>query len=249
MKDLRYPIGKYHPPREITSDHIMGWIHQIKNLPRYIKEKVESLSSDQLKASYRKGGWNIHELIYHLTDSHCNSYIRYKWALTENKPVIKAYDEKAWAKTKDVYSTSIPELISELQTIQNRITRVASTLNESELKRSYIHPQSNNEITLAVQTGMYAWHGMHHLGHIKIAIENPVTSYVPIDCGFYDELVLHAMRKNKLAIQKGSSKKFPEVVIKDLQTRNKEEFIHFDNGEVVRLDEIITVEDQTIYLK
>lgn len=248
MTDKRYPIGKYSPPENITHKHISEWIHQIKSLPQLIRQTTSDLSDSQIRNTYRRGGWDIHELVYHLTDSHCNSYIRYKWTLTEDSPVIKAYDEKAWAKTMDVYSVDLPEIISELQIIQNRICRVVSSLSEEDLGRTYIHPESNRSISLAVQTGMYAWHGRHHLEHIKMAIENPVRTYIPIDCGFYDELVLHAMRKNNLVINKGG-KDLDNVIIQDLTTVDKEEFIHFNNGEVVRLDEIIDVNEGVIYLK
>ena len=95
MKDARYPIGKYSPPENITNDHISEWVTQMKNLPGTIRQTIANLSKSQLKNTYRRGGWNIHELVYHLTDSHCNSYIRYKWSMTEDSPVIKAYDEKA----------------------------------------------------------------------------------------------------------------------------------------------------------
>jgi transcriptional antiterminator Rof (Rho-off) len=248
MKDLRYPIGKYLPPKVITQEHIKLWSKQIKDLPNLINDTITGLSSEQIKNSYRRGGWNIHELIYHITDSHLNSYIRYKWALTEDSPVIKAYDEKAWAKTNDVYAIGLEDMVNELQTIQNRIARIVTSLSEENLSRTYIHPESNKSISLAIQTGMYAWHGQHHLEHIKIAIANPIRTYIPIDCGFYDELVLHAIRKNNLVINKGGQN-LDNVTIVDLTTKAKEEFIHFDNGDIVRLDDIIEVDDGVIYLK
>jgi len=60
--------------------------------------KFRNLNEEQLDTPYRQGGWTIRQMLHHLVDSHMNSYIRFKWALTEEEPVIKAYFEERWAE-------------------------------------------------------------------------------------------------------------------------------------------------------
>lgn len=56
---------------------------------------------EQLATPYRPGGWTARQVIHHVPESHMNAYIRFKLALTEDEPVIKPYDEAAWAKLID----------------------------------------------------------------------------------------------------------------------------------------------------
>ena len=70
-------------------------------LPQKLSDAVKGLSADQLQTSYRPDGWTIQQVVHHIADSHMNSYIRFKLALTEDKPMIKPYDEKLWAELPD----------------------------------------------------------------------------------------------------------------------------------------------------
>ncbi len=56
------------------------------------------MTEAQLDTPYRAGGWTVRQVVHHVPDSHMNAYIRFKLALTENEPVIKPYDEAAWAE-------------------------------------------------------------------------------------------------------------------------------------------------------
>ena len=43
----------------------------------------------------------MRQVVHHVADSHANSYVRFKLALTEEWPTIKPYDEAAWADLAD----------------------------------------------------------------------------------------------------------------------------------------------------
>ncbi|NBP71196.1 MAG: putative metal-dependent hydrolase, partial [Cytophagia bacterium] len=114
---------------------------------------------------YREGGWTVQQLIHHIADSHMHAYIRFKWTLTEEKPLIKAYEEKDWAETID--NQLDPALsIAFLTAFHAKWSAMLSLLNDENWKQSYMHPQTQKEITLERMLGLYAWHGKHHLMHI-----------------------------------------------------------------------------------
>src|SRR5690606_17459545 len=98
---LRYPIGKFEPEESYTTEAIHAHIQRIEALPSKVRSVVSTFSPQQWDTPYRKEGWTGRQVVHHLADSHMNSYIRFKWTLTEATPVIKAYDEKAWAKTPE----------------------------------------------------------------------------------------------------------------------------------------------------
>ena len=163
--DLRYPIGQFEPPEPVTSEHVQAWIDDIATLPRDLRRTVESLSDSQLNTRYRPGGWTARQVVHHLPDSHINSYVRFKWALTEDRPTIKAYDEKAWARLPDCRG-SVDHSLDLLEALHRRWVNLLRSLTWLELQREFVHPDSGPS-KLAVMVGAYAWHGRHHLAHIE----------------------------------------------------------------------------------
>ena len=101
MSDLRYPIGTFEHQGSITSTDLDIWIGQIEALPGQMREAVSGLSDAQLDTPYRPGGWSIRQVVHHVPDSHLNCYVRFKLALTEDKPLIKPYFEDRWAELPD----------------------------------------------------------------------------------------------------------------------------------------------------
>ncbi|MGN1385290.1 MAG: YfiT family bacillithiol transferase [Bacillus sp. (in: firmicutes)] len=162
--DLKYPIGLFQFDGEMTSNVISIWINEIENLPDLLRDAVKDLDNEQLDTAYRSGGWSIRQVIHHLADSHMNAYIRFKLALTEEKPVIKPYDETLWAELSD-YTLPIDPSLLLLEALHKRWTTLLRSLTPADLEKIFIHPDSG-EVSLAKNIGIYAWHGKHHLAHI-----------------------------------------------------------------------------------
>lgn len=167
IEKLKYPIGHFNPAGNNFNDAVS----RIFSLPERLRAVSEGLSSTQLDTPYRDGGWTIRQVIHHLPDSHVNAYIRYKLAFTEQSPVIRPYDEVAWSECDDAKTGDIQLSLNLLEALHKRWVVFLSSLSESDLQRTYIHPANKKESTLLEAVGMYAWHGDHHLAHITTAIE------------------------------------------------------------------------------
>ena len=163
--DLRYPIGEFSPPDPVTRDQVSAWIDDIAGLPADLRRTVTPLTDGRLDTPYRPGGWTVRQVVHHLPDSHMNSLIRFKWALTEDRPVIKAYDEKGWAALPDARGPIGPSL-DLLDALHRRWTDLLGGLSLAQLEREFVHPESG-PVALAVSVGAYAWHGRHHLAHVE----------------------------------------------------------------------------------
>lgn len=105
--------------------------------------------------------------MHHLADSHLHSYIRFKWTLTENQPVIKAYEEKEWAELPDSKTAPIEMSLDYLKGIHSRLVYLLKSLSIDDLNKSFIHPETNKEVILKHNIGIYAWHSNHHYAHIE----------------------------------------------------------------------------------
>ncbi len=166
LENLRYPIGKFQVPETITDLLIEDWIDNLERFPQELSDLVTQLDPDQLATPYRPGGWTVKQLTHHISDSHHNSYIRFKWALTEDKPLIKVYDEKKWAALHDSETAPIEHSLDHLRAIHKKLVFLLRGLERQELKRTFIHPDGHVETSLEENIGRYVWHGHHHYAHI-----------------------------------------------------------------------------------
>ena len=164
---LRYPIGKFVPLEVYSREELESCIRRIESLPARIENLVRTFSEKQFENVYREGGWTGRQVIHHLSDSHMNAYIRFKWTLTENTPTIKAYNEKLWAETAEVGAD--PHVsINVLKALHAKWTILLKSLSSADLKREYIHPETKKNNRLDRVVALYAWHGDNHLGHLNI---------------------------------------------------------------------------------
>jgi DinB superfamily len=164
-QDLRYPIGRYEPPKQVTAVTITEWLRDLEDLPANLKQAVAGLHDRQLDTPYRPGGWTVRQLVHHLPDSHLNSYQRFRLALTEEAPAIKTYNEAAWAELSDAKTAPIEMSLSLLTALHARWITLLRSLNADDLKRTVRHPEWG-DITLDWMLGQYAWHSRHHVAHI-----------------------------------------------------------------------------------
>ncbi|AZB41471.1 putative metal-dependent hydrolase [Bacillus sp. FJAT-42376] len=166
--DEKYPIGPFQHEGVITNEQVEKWIAQIEELPGLLRQAVGHLTDQQLDTPYRPGGWTVRQVVHHLADSHMNAFIRFKLAMTEERPLIKPYNEGAWARLSDSRLPVEPSL-QLIEALHIRLVNVLRSLTHSDRKRVFVHPDSG-EVSLGRNIGLYAWHGRHHLAHIKSAI-------------------------------------------------------------------------------
>jgi hypothetical protein len=165
MTDLRYPIGRFTPDPKPTPETRNHQIEQISSVPARMRRAVAGLDDNQLATPYRDGGWTVRQVVHHVPDSHLNAYIRFKWAITEDAPTIKPYDEGAWAKLKDSELTPVEVSLALLESLHARWTVLLRSLKAEDFERKFIHPESgSHDVDWLLQ--LYSWHGDHHVAHI-----------------------------------------------------------------------------------
>ncbi len=165
MTDLRFPIGKFTFEGEITEEARRKLIEEIAAAPAQLRAAVAGLSEEQLDTPYRPGGWTIRQVVHHVPDSHLNSYVRFKLALTEDEPTIKPYDEKRWAELEDVRATPVEVSLTLLESLHRRWVLLLRSLGPADFARKFRHPELG-VVTLERNVALYAWHGRHHVAHI-----------------------------------------------------------------------------------
>src|SRR6185369_15501067 len=141
MTDLQYPVGRFNWEGESSPARREQFINDISGLPAQLREAVAGLSEEQLDTPYREGGWTVRQVIHHLPDSHLNSYIRFKLALTEDEPTIKPYQEDRWAELADSRVTPIETSLSLLDSLHQRWILLLRSFTAADWKKTFRHPE------------------------------------------------------------------------------------------------------------
>jgi uncharacterized damage-inducible protein DinB len=165
MEDLRYPIGKFSVEGEITPDRRQDWISQIAAAPSLLRAALGGLSDEKLSTPYRPGGWTLRQLAHHMPDSHMNSYVRFRLALTEDEPTIKPYQEDRWAELDDARTAPVEVSLALLDSLHARWVLLLGSLADADWQRTFRHPE-RGPMTLERNLALYAWHGRHHIAHV-----------------------------------------------------------------------------------
>jgi uncharacterized damage-inducible protein DinB len=164
VADLRFPIGEFVTPEALTSVQRHQAIDGIATATSQLQDAVAGLSAGQLDVPYRPGGWSVRQVVHHLPDSHMNSYVRLKLALTEEEPTIRTYDEARWAELPD--SAAPVELsIDLLGALHRRWVLLLRSLKDAQWSRRFRHPDLG-VMRVDELVAYYDWHGRHHVAHI-----------------------------------------------------------------------------------
>jgi len=150
-----------------TAAHRDAWISEIERAPALIRAAVNALPEGGLDKPYRPGGWTARQVVHHVADSHMNSYVRFRLALTEDEPTIKTYEEARWAELEDARSAPVEISLQLLDALHERWVRLLRSLSDADYAKKFRHPELG-EVTLTRNVALYAWHGRHHEGHIRL---------------------------------------------------------------------------------
>jgi hypothetical protein len=167
--NLQYPIGKFIP-MPYSDTQKATWLAEMKFAPERLEHALQGLDAVQLETPYRPNGWTIQQLVHHIADSHTNGFIRTKLTLTEDKPIIKPYEQDDWVLLPD---SKLPYNLATtmLHVLHKKWCNLFENLTEQQFNRTYIHPADKEEVTLWHQFGLYAWHGNHHITQIENCVK------------------------------------------------------------------------------
>jgi len=164
LDELRYPIGRFKAPAGDPAVQRPAQIRALLELSEKLRAAVSGLNDAQLDTPYREGGWTVRQVVHHLADSHANSFVRFKLALTEDWPAIKDYDEVAWANLADS-KIAIDSSLSFIEALHHRWVLLLESMTDEDFNKGYVHPKGGRQ-SLERALAIYAWHCPHHTAHI-----------------------------------------------------------------------------------
>src|SRR5262249_40092820 len=148
----------YDPPRRAE------FIAVLDQAPAAVRRAVAGLTDERLDTRYRN--WTVRQIVHHLADSHVNSYVRFKWALTQERPTIKAYDEGRGAALEDSRAGDSAARLALLEGLHARWVQLLRAMTDEQFARSFFHPETGQSVSLNAALCYYAWHCRHHTAQI-----------------------------------------------------------------------------------
>lgn len=161
----RYPVGRFTMPGTLTPAHRTAAIEVLAAFPAQFRAAVHGLDAAQLDTPYRDGGWTVRQVVHHVPESHMHAYCRLKFALTEDNPTIKPYEEAVWADLPDARLLPVSVSLLLLQALHERWVALLRALPHESFARTLQHPQ-NGAMKIDDLLTTYSWHGRHHTAHV-----------------------------------------------------------------------------------
>ncbi|MCU1382723.1 MAG: hypothetical protein JWL71_1420 [Acidobacteria bacterium] len=166
LEQLRYPVGRFARltaplDRAARARHL----ETIEQTPATFVSLITGRTDAELDTPYRPGGWTVRQVVHHVPDSHMNAYIRMKFAVTEDAPAIKPYDEAKWAELPEAKRGPTDMSLALLDALHRRWVMFLRGLTDADFAKVYVHPELGR-VALDEALALYAWHCRHHGAHI-----------------------------------------------------------------------------------
>ena len=169
-ESLRYPVGRFVWAGPNTAEQRQQFVEELSALPGKLADLLRHQADEFVDTPYRPGGWTVRQVVHHIADSHMNSYIRFRLALTELQPTIKPYDEARWAELQDARTMPVEVSLQLIAALHDRWVALLRSLTDTDWARQFRHPDMGL-VDLDKALALYAWHGRHHLAHIEVAMQ------------------------------------------------------------------------------
>jgi hypothetical protein len=170
LEQLRFPVGRFERLKTpIDRAARASLIDVIEQAPATFQSLTRGRTEAQLDTPYRPGGWTVRQVVHHVPDSHMNAYIRMKFAVTEDAPAIKAYDEAKWAELPEAKTGPADMSLALLEALHRRWVMFLRGLPDADFSKVYVHPELGR-VQIDEGLALYAWHCRHHAGHVKLGL-------------------------------------------------------------------------------
>ena len=163
--DLRYPVGEFKMEATISDARRGAMLRDIAELPAKLRAAIAGLNDQQLDTPYRDGGWTVRQTVHHVADSHVNSYIRVRFAATEENPTIMPYPEAVWAELPDAKHAPVEVSLKILEGLHHRWVMLFESFKPEDWQRTMFHPE-RGKLDMITVLALYSWHSKHHVAHI-----------------------------------------------------------------------------------
>jgi hypothetical protein len=131
-----------------------------------VQRALAGFSGEQLTARPLPGKWSACEIVQHLADSEMRAAIRLRQLLTEDRPVIQAYDQDAYAARLDYNARDIAPALDAFRAARATTAQLLAHMSGEDWTREGTHPE-HARYTADIWLEVYAAHAHNHAAQIR----------------------------------------------------------------------------------
>jgi hypothetical protein len=113
--------------------------------PTWLEARLQGLSDAVLRRPEAPGKWSVIEVVQHLADTELVVGFRGRMVLSEERPVLQAYDQDRWAATGRYRDVALEIALSQFKGLRAGNLRLWRSLGPEQLARVGMHSERGEE--------------------------------------------------------------------------------------------------------
>lgn len=142
-------------------------IEQYRSGYDLVVEALRDITPDEMDAREAPGEWSPREVVHHLADSEMTSAMRIRLLLAEDEPIIRGYDQEAFAQ-RLWYDRPIEHSLEAFRLARATTAQILDRMSDDDWQRAGTHTESGR-YTATDWLRIYAAHAPEHADQIRRA--------------------------------------------------------------------------------
>jgi hypothetical protein len=131
-----------------------------------VERALADFPREQLTAKPIPGKWSASEIVHHLADSEMRAAVRLRQLLTEDRPVIQAYDQELYAARLNYNARDIAPALEAFRGARSTTAQLLAHMTQEDWAREGTHPE-HPRYTADNWLEIYAAHAHNHAAQIR----------------------------------------------------------------------------------
>jgi hypothetical protein len=110
--------------------------------PALLRAAFERVPDPARKWRPGRERWSAHEVVCHCADSETNAFLRIRYLVAEQDPVIQGYDQDRWARSLDYHGLPAATALATVESVRAHTTALLRRLPEEAWCRVGRHSES-----------------------------------------------------------------------------------------------------------
>jgi uncharacterized damage-inducible protein DinB len=161
--------GRRGRPKVMAMSDVTAYVERLRTTGRDLVSLVTGADAAALRREPEAGEWSAATVVAHLADAELVYAVRLRLLVAEDRPMLTAYDENAWADRFGELDEDPRESLQRWRAVRENTVRLIDSLVEGEWDRSGIHPQKG-VVTVGAIVRLMAEHDRAHLDQIRRAL-------------------------------------------------------------------------------
>ena len=141
-------------------------VARLKGTARDLVALLATATPEALHHSPGEDEWSPATVVAHLADAELVYGVRIRTILTDDRPYIVAYDERAWVQRFAELEPDVKETLARWRAVRAANVRLLESLEEDEWRMSGMHAEMGEQSVAQIVERM-AKHDADHLAQIR----------------------------------------------------------------------------------